>query len=92
MGVPVVTLVGRTHAGRVGLSLLTSVGLEEWIAESPRQYISLAADMAGDVQKLVALRAGLRRQMTDSPLCDGPAFARKVEYAYRQIWRGFCAS
>ena len=92
MGVPVVTLVGRTHAGRVGLSLLTSFGSKEWIAESPRQYISLASNLADDVQKLAALRAGLRQRMTDSPLCDGQSFARKVEAAYREMWRTWCAS
>ena len=38
MGVPVVTLRGDRHAGRVGASLLTQVGLMDWIAGSPEEY------------------------------------------------------
>lgn len=92
MGVPVITLAGKRHAGRVGISLLNNAGLGEWVAGSSEQYISLAAGLAGDMQKLAALRASLRQRVSDSPLCDGQAFARKVEAAYRKIWRAWCAS
>src|SRR3989338_7777659 len=37
------------------------------------------------------MRAGLRARMASSPLCDGHAFARKIEAAYREIWRTWCA-
>ncbi len=92
MGVPVITLAGRHHVGRVGVSLLSSAGFPEWIAESPEQYIALAAGLAADIPKLAALRAGLRARMAASPLCDGRAFARKVESVYREMWRAWCAS
>src|SRR5262249_16286140 len=35
MGVPVVTLSGRTHASRMGASLLAAAGLDELIARTP---------------------------------------------------------
>ena len=92
MGVPVITLAAKRHAGRVGVSILSNAGFGEWIAQTPDQYIALAAGLAGDVRKLAALRAGLRQRLSDSPLCDGQAFARKVEAAYREIWRAWCAS
>ncbi len=87
MGVPVVTLAGERHSGRVGVSLLNAVGHPEWIAGSPEHYIALAAGLATDLQKLAALRAGLRAHMTASPLCDRNGFATKVEAAYREMWR-----
>ena len=42
MGVPVVTLAGQRHAARVGVSLLTNLGLGELIADTPEQYLQIA--------------------------------------------------
>lgn len=91
MGVPVVTLEGIRHSGKVGVSLLNAVGMEDWIAETPQQYVAIAAEMAGDTRRLAELRAGLRARIATSPLCDGKTFARKVEVAYREMWRAWCA-
>ena len=92
MGVPVITLAGSTHAGRVGVSLLNNSGFKEWIAETPEHYLSLAAGLASEIQGLAALRTGLRERLAASPLCDGRAFARKIEAAYREMWRKWCCS
>jgi predicted O-linked N-acetylglucosamine transferase (SPINDLY family) len=47
--------------------------------------------LAGQLDRLAVLRQGLREQMARSPLCDGPRFARGLEAAYREMWRGWCA-
>jgi predicted O-linked N-acetylglucosamine transferase (SPINDLY family) len=91
MGIPVVSLAGRTHVSRVGVSLLSNVGLPELIAETPEQYVHIAADLAKDVPRLAELRRTLRGRMQASPLMDAPRFARNVEAAYRQMWRSWCA-
>lgn len=90
MGVPVITLAGKTHAGRVGLSLLTVLGLNEFIADGPQGYVARATTLANDREQLTHLRTILRERMRASPLCDAPAFARKVEAAYREMWRRWC--
>ncbi len=90
LGVPVVTLAGKVHAGRVGVSLLSQVGLTELIADSPQEYVELAVRLAGDPARLSALRANLRDRMANSSLCNGPRFARHVEAAYRSMWREWC--
>jgi predicted O-linked N-acetylglucosamine transferase (SPINDLY family) len=82
MGVPVVTLAGATHAGRVGVSLLTQLGLPEFIAGSVEEYIALAARWAGDLDRLGALRRGLRERMAASPLTDAGGFTAQLERAY----------
>jgi len=92
MGVPVVTLAGVRHSGRVGVSLLNAVGMQDWIAETPEQYVAIAAKMVADLPHLAGLRAGLRASMAVSPLCDGKSFATKVEAAYREMWRKYCTS
>lgn len=89
MGVPVVTLAGKAHAGRVGVSLLSNVGLAELVGETPEQYLAIAANLAGDLQRLAALRSGLRERLANSPLCDEKSFTAKVEAAYREMWRAW---
>jgi hypothetical protein len=91
MGVPVVTLRGDRHAGRVGASLLGQVGYPDMVAGSVDRYVDIAATLAGDPARLADLRHVLRPRIERSPLCDGPAFARKVEQAYRTMWQRWCA-
>jgi protein O-GlcNAc transferase len=91
MGVPVVCLAGQTHLSRVGVSLLTNVGLAEFIANSPQEYITIAAKIAADPARLAELRSTLRERMRKSPLMDAARFARDVEAAYRQMWRQWCS-
>jgi predicted O-linked N-acetylglucosamine transferase (SPINDLY family) len=90
MGVPVVTLRGQRFAGRMVASVLTCLGLKELIAETPEEYRRLAIKLANDLPRLGHLRGRLRSLMMQSPLCDGPGFARKVEDAYRWMWRRWC--
>ncbi|MGA2441309.1 MAG: tetratricopeptide repeat protein [Tepidisphaeraceae bacterium] len=92
MGVPTVTLRGRTAVGRGGVSILSNVGLPDWIAENPRQYVSIAAEMARDLRKLAELRAGLRKRMEQSPLMNAKQFATDMEAAYRQMWETWCST
>jgi protein O-GlcNAc transferase len=90
MGVPVITLAGRNHVSRVGVSLLTNVGLPDLIAKDKDQYIEIAKQLANDLPRLKGLRAGLRDRMGSSPLMDAPRLARNMESAYRQIWKTWC--
>jgi predicted O-linked N-acetylglucosamine transferase (SPINDLY family) len=90
MGVPVVTLAGDRHAARVGVSLLTRVGLTELIGQTPEEYVKLAVELAGDTGRLIQLRAGMRERMKNSPLCDAKTFTRALEEAYRWMWHNWC--
>ncbi|HSZ56228.1 MAG TPA: tetratricopeptide repeat protein [Tepidisphaeraceae bacterium] len=83
MGVPVVSLAGHTAVGRAGVSLLNNVGLTQLVAQTPQQYVSIAAALAADPAKLAEIRAGLRERMRCSPLMDAQRFAADIEAAYR---------
>lgn len=74
MGVPVVSLIGQTHASRVAKSILSSTGLEEFIAHTPEQYATIAASLASDRARLATLRRTLRERVAQSPLCDAKTF------------------
>jgi predicted O-linked N-acetylglucosamine transferase (SPINDLY family) len=92
MGVPVVTLAGQTHVSRVGVSLLTNVGLSELVAESEDEYVRIAVELAGNAERLSSYRANLRDQMRGSQLLDAPSFAREIEAAFRQMWISWVTS
>jgi predicted O-linked N-acetylglucosamine transferase (SPINDLY family) len=90
MGVPVVTLVGQTVVGRAGLCQLMNLGHPELIAQTSEEFVRIAAELAGDIPRLMQLRSTLRERMEQSPLMDAAGFAHDIEAAYRTMWRTWC--
>ncbi|MFZ5861393.1 MAG: tetratricopeptide repeat protein [Nitrospirota bacterium] len=90
MGVPVVTLLGARHAGRMSASLVSRVGLADLVAGDSDAYVRIATAWARDPGRLAAVRSELRGRMAASPLCGGAAFTRALEEAYRTMWRRYC--
>jgi len=90
MGVPVITLKGSQHAGRVGASILQGLELEDFVATSPEQYVEIAKRLAESEDELEEHHTRLRPRLQSSPFMDGPGFARRVEAAFRQMWREWC--
>lgn len=87
MGVPVLTLPGESFTSRGGASLLSALGLTEFIAASARDYVDIALRANGNRDRLAGLRAGLRERMRESPIMDGARFALNMEAAYRTMWQ-----
>ena len=85
MGVPVIVLAGKTHVARVGVSVLSRVGLPEFIAESQEAYVNLAVETAVNIRRLTTLRRKLRSQMSASSLVDAASFTKSLERAYTQM-------
>lgn len=86
MGVPLVTLEGMAHVGRVGCSLLGQLGLTDWIARSRDEYVRIAAENA-NAERLSELRLQIRPRMLASELGNPASFTSHLENAYRAIWR-----
>lgn len=92
MGVPVVSLRGVAHAGRVGASLLAAAGHPELVAESVDAYVRTAAALAQDRARLAELRRTLRASVSRGPLGDGPAMGARMAGAIRAAWRAWCTA
>jgi protein O-GlcNAc transferase len=90
MGVPVITLTGTTHASRVGISLLSNIGLPELTAKTPYEYQEIAVGLSQDLYRLQLLRNKLRNIMSHSPLMDNRRFVLNLEDLYRSIWKNWC--
>jgi predicted O-linked N-acetylglucosamine transferase (SPINDLY family) len=87
MGVPVVTVACDRHAGRMGSSILSAVGLADLVATDVAGYVRISASLAADRARLAELRAGLRKRVVDSPLRDEAGFVHALEEAYIRIWQ-----
>ena len=90
MGVPVLTLPAQTALSRQGLSVMSNLGLTDWIADSIEDYVQRASSHAADLVSLSALRSSLRSKLLASPLCDATGFAEDFEAGLRGLWRKYC--
>lgn len=90
MGVPVVTLRHPTCAGRPSAAILTAIGLSDWIADTPADYVRIAKEKAANLERLSALRQNLRAQFLKSPVGDNVGYCRAVEKEYRLMWQEWC--
>jgi protein O-GlcNAc transferase len=85
VGVPLLTRIGGTFAGRVAASLLKAVGLPELITSEREQYERVAVDLATDPDKLQAIKAKLAHNRLTTALFDTKLYTRNVERAYQVI-------
>ncbi len=92
MGVPVVTLPRATIAGRQTASMLANLDLPELIAADEAGYVATAIELANDLDRLAALRSGLRERFRRSPLADYARFTRDLEQAFAAVWEVWLAA
>jgi predicted O-linked N-acetylglucosamine transferase (SPINDLY family) len=90
MGVPTLTIAGKTSAARAGASLQHSLGLDEFIAQNPDDFVEKAVKIASDFAHLAEVRASMRERMAVQ-FTDGEAYMRSFEAGLRQAWREWCA-
>ena len=90
-GLPVLTQVGETFAGRVAASLLQAIGLPELITATPQDYEARAIELAASPAALAAIRRKLANNRITTPLFDTELFARRIEAAYTVMYERYQA-
>ena len=88
-GLPVLTRLGSTFAGRVAASQIKAVGLDELVTSSPGDYEAMALKLAREPDLLATLKAKLARNRNSYPLFDTARFARHIESAYGVMWQRY---
>jgi len=89
MGVPVLTVPGRTFASRVCAGLVTAAGLPELVCKTPGEYATQAIALGKDTDKVAALRARLDASRATSLLFDTPRLVTSLEQLFETMWADF---
>jgi protein O-GlcNAc transferase len=90
-GLPVLTQIGNTFAGRVAGSLLNAINLPELITETPEEYERLAIDLAMHTERLATIKQKLVENRLSTPLFDTKLFTRHIEAAYIAMYERYQA-
>ncbi|MEM5317082.1 tetratricopeptide repeat protein [Paraburkholderia sp. JHI869] len=91
MGVPTVTLPGKTMAGRGSVCWLQHVGLEEYIAHDADDFVERAIALAQDTKRLQQVRTDLRDRCKQSAAFQPAMVAAGLSVALRTMWQRWCA-
>jgi len=92
MGVPVVTMTGDLHVSRTSASILTGMGLADWIATDSEEFINICKIQSGNLSSLAELRGSLRNRMRQTTLGDPVAFCQHFAELLRELWKTYCKS
>ena len=82
MNTPFITLAGTNYVSRVGISLLSNLGLEKYIATTHEEYIQKVVDLARNESELKELHQSLRLRMLQTDLANPTTFTQHIEEAY----------
>lgn len=85
VGLPVLTQIGGSFAGRVAASLLTAIDLPELIVQTSEQFENHAIELANSREKLSRIKERLARNRSSSPLFDTKLLARHLEFAFARM-------
>jgi predicted O-linked N-acetylglucosamine transferase (SPINDLY family) len=85
-GLPLVTRLGDTFAGRVAASLLNAIGLPELITRTCNEYEELALELSTNRDKLFLVKQRLVENRLKYPLFDTKLFTKHIESAYQKMW------
>jgi predicted O-linked N-acetylglucosamine transferase (SPINDLY family) len=85
-GLPVLTCLGETFAGRVAASLLNAIRLPELITTTLEAYEQMAINLATHPEKLAAIKRKLAENRLTTPLFDTKLFTKHIEAAYTAMY------
>lgn len=91
MGVPVISLRGKTHGARFGASILSAADLYELIAKNSMDYIKKAVHLGQHREIISGYHSELREHLLKSPLMNGKKYMQELEKFYREVWKNFCS-
>ncbi|MBQ1875242.1 MAG: hypothetical protein II145_00780 [Selenomonas sp.] len=90
MGVPVISIRGRTHGARFGASILKNAGVQELLVENDLNYLRRAVQLGKSPKLINAYHGALREQLRKSALMNEKQYMKELESAYKEVWRRYC--
>jgi predicted O-linked N-acetylglucosamine transferase (SPINDLY family) len=89
MGVPVLTIPGRSFASRVCTSLVQAAGMADFVCTTPEAYVGRAIEMGRSRDKVAAAKRRLKASRDTCLLFDTPTLTERLEGLFRHMWREF---
>lgn len=89
VGLPILTLIGKSFQGRVTASLLTAVGVPELITKNSKEYEDLAVELATHKNKIKQIRDKLNNNISIKPLFNTKLYAKNLEKAYKKMYENY---
>lgn len=89
-GLPFVSLAGALPGSRLGLSILSDIGLEALCAQTHKGYVDKCIMLTADLKALASIRENMRERIRNSKAFHPPAIAREFEEACRDMWQDYC--
>lgn len=89
-GVPFVSLAGELTGSRMGLGLLSDIGLGALCAHTQKGYVDKCIMLTADLSALGSIRENMRERLQNSKALHAPAVAREFEDACREMWQNWC--
>ena len=90
MSVPLITLAGNIEMSRMSMSKLSRLNLHELIAFNLEDYVQIAIDLAGNVDKIKHFKTEIRDKALVT-IFNGKDHVKALESAYRQMWKDYCS-
>ena len=87
MGVPVLTMMGKSFASRVAGSILINVGLEKLVTKNINEYIKIAVEIALDRNKLLELKEHLTNPNNTNNLFNSRKFTKDLENIFLNLMK-----
>jgi predicted O-linked N-acetylglucosamine transferase (SPINDLY family) len=88
--VPVVAKLGNSLPSRAAGSILTALGLPDWVANSDEAYVEIAAGRGSQIGDLQNLRCELPGQIKTAAAGNPVSYTQAVDDAYRAMWKRYC--
>jgi predicted O-linked N-acetylglucosamine transferase (SPINDLY family) len=89
MGLPILTISGRSFASRVCGSLVRSAGLPELVCRTPEEYVEMAVALGRDKERVLKLKQKLKDNRDTCVLFDSKSCVKNLESLYQQMWKDF---
>ena len=86
MGLPMLTLKGKSYQARMGASIVNAVNLPELITNTPEEYEALAIELGNNPDKMKAIKEKLQANLSTAPLFNTKLFTKNLESAYTQMY------
>ena len=90
MGIPIVTRSGNSHVSRTTGSILNTMGLNDWIANSNQEFIDICVEKSNCLNQLDKLRQSLKVRFNSSSLGNSNLFMIEYEQQLHHSWRAYC--